>query len=292
MSNIGTKFNLANRFIFDPNTNSLVDKESDNEITYLGSNESRILRLLCDNPGEVITRNDLHDFVWRMQGFEVDDSSLTQAISTLRKALNDSTKSPQFVKTVPKRGYQLISSVEKTVPLMGGESKADDQIPTEEPAAIAEVEAAPTPAIDETEIKDSQETVEEPNQPKPVSSEKTDSKLVSRLLIALALFLPICAVLFTNPTTSEFRQIAVYDNTPVKTPANHPSLSMWNQSIEQCVKRYNESHKGSLAPKEVIATGGQDNSLVLNYIHSLDHSGENITLKIYVDQADISNVCQ
>lgn len=136
MSNIGTKFNLANRFIFDPNTNSLVDKESDNEITYLGSNESRILRLLCDNPGEVITRNDLHDFVWRMQGFEVDDSSLTQAISTLRKALNDSTKSPQFVKTVPKRGYQLISSVEKTVPLMGGESKADDQIPTEEPQPL------------------------------------------------------------------------------------------------------------------------------------------------------------
>ncbi|KOO12496.1 transcriptional regulator, partial [Vibrio xuii] len=84
MSNIGTKFNLANKFIVDPNTNSLVDKENNNETIHLGSNESRILRLLCDKPGEVITRNDLHDFVWRMQGIEVDDSSLTQAISTLR----------------------------------------------------------------------------------------------------------------------------------------------------------------------------------------------------------------
>ncbi len=31
MSNIGTKFNLANRFSFDPNTNSLVDRDNDNE---------------------------------------------------------------------------------------------------------------------------------------------------------------------------------------------------------------------------------------------------------------------
>lgn len=293
MSNIGTKFNLANRFIFDPNTNSLVDKENDNEIIYLGSNESRILRLLCDKPGEVITRNDLHDFVWRMQGFEVDDSSLTQAISTLRKSLNDSTKSPQFVKTVPKRGYQLISSVEKTVPLMGGEAKADEQRPTEDQASITEVEEVATQTIDSTESNDSHETVQEPNKPKSVSTEKADSnKLVTRLLIALALFLPICAVLLTNSTTSNFRQIAVYDNIPVKTPANHPSLSMWNQSIEQCVKRYNASHKGPFAPVEVIATGGQSDNLVLNYIHSLEHSGENITLKIYADQADLSNVCQ
>lgn len=113
MSHIGTKFILAEKFTFDPLSNTLIDKEDSEEIIRLGSNESRILWLLAQRPNEVISRNDLHDFVWREQGFEVDDSSLTQAISTLRKMLKDSTKSPQYVKTVPKRGYQLIARVKR-----------------------------------------------------------------------------------------------------------------------------------------------------------------------------------
>lgn len=118
MSNIGTKFVIAQRFVFDPNSNTLLDQAVNNEVTRLGSNESRILLLLSEKPNEVLTRNELHEFVWREQGFEVDDSSLTQAISTLRKMLKDSTKSPEFVKTVPKRGYQLICSVERINPLL------------------------------------------------------------------------------------------------------------------------------------------------------------------------------
>jgi len=85
MSNIGTKFNLANKFTFDPNTNSLIEKDNDVDIIRLGSNESRILLLLVEKPNLVVTRNELHDFVWREQGFEVDDSSLTQAIRNLSK---------------------------------------------------------------------------------------------------------------------------------------------------------------------------------------------------------------
>lgn len=160
MSNIGTKFNLANRFTFDPNTNSLTDRESDNELIRLGSNESRILLLLCEKPSEIVSRNELHDFVWRRQGFEVDDSSLTQAISTLRKLLNDSTKSPMYVKTVPKRGYQLICSVDRVTPLMSGndepqeepkEVSTEAETPVQEPAnvetATVQVESTAFPLL-------------------------------------------------------------------------------------------------------------------------------------------------
>ena len=59
MSNIGTKFNLANRFTFDPNTNSLVDKSNDNEVIRLGSNESRILLLLSEKPNDIVSRLSL-----------------------------------------------------------------------------------------------------------------------------------------------------------------------------------------------------------------------------------------
>ncbi len=112
------KFLIGKRFIFDPNDNSLIDKLENNELIRLGSNESRALSLLIEDPSVIITRQRIHDYVWREQGFEVDDSSLTQAISTLRKALKDSTKSPAFVKTVPKRGYQVIATVE---PYLGEE---------------------------------------------------------------------------------------------------------------------------------------------------------------------------
>lgn len=288
MSNIGTKFNLANRFTFDPNTNSLIDKETDNELIRLGSNESRILLLLCEKPSEIVSRNDLHDFVWRKQGFEVDDSSLTQAISTLRKLLKDSTKSPMFVKTVPKRGYQLICTVERTTPLMSGESDIEESVATDD---VEIVDIIDTETVAEAPVSPQAEEVQ---QPKPVEQPAPRSgwSLTSKIFLALALFLPLCVVLFTNPAESEFRELGVFGNTPVKTPINHPDLAQWYPSIKQCVKKYNETHIDDVAPIEVIATGGQNNQLVLNYIHSLDHSGQNITLRIFAEQEDLSKVCQ
>lgn len=287
MSNIGTKFNLANRFIFDPNTNSLTDKECENELIRLGSNESRILLLLCEKPSEIVSRNDLHDFVWRKQGFEVDDSSLTQAISTLRKLLKDSTKSPMFVKTVPKRGYQLICSVERTTPLMSGVNEV------EEPAtSVEEIDALISQPSESVKTEETVYAEPVPEVAAPTANENKSSQLITKVLVALALLLPLCVVLLSNPSESKFRQLAVYDNTPVKTPMNHPDLSRWYPSIEQCVKKYNETHTDELAPVEVIATGGQNNQLVLNYIHSLDNSGENVTLRIFAEQQDLSKVCQ
>ncbi|WP_260259111.1 winged helix-turn-helix domain-containing protein [Vibrio intestinalis] len=282
MSNIGTKFNLANTFTFDPNTNSLLEQQHE-EVIRLGSNESRILLLLCEKPNQVISRNDLHDFVWREQGFEVDDSSLTQAISTLRKLLKDSTKSPEFVKTVPKRGYQLICSVERTTPIMSGDESPLEQ--TEDEI----VESAPEPEINLAE--DIEREVEIP----AVAAEKNPANQKPRLIkaaIAIALALPLLALIVDRPIESQFRQLAVYDNVEVKTPVNHPDLSSWQPVIERCVNRYNHAHSGSVAPVEVIATGGQNNQLVLNYIHRLEHSGENVTVRIFSEQDNLADLCQ
>ncbi|UPQ88641.1 winged helix-turn-helix domain-containing protein [Vibrio sinaloensis] len=283
MSNIGTKFNLANRFTFDPNTNSLTDRESDNELIRLGSNESRILLLLCEKPSEIVSRNELHDFVWRRQGFEVDDSSLTQAISTLRKLLNDSTKSPMYVKTVPKRGYQLICSVERVTPLLSGNEEPQEE-PTE---ASLETE---TPAQEPANV-DAPTVQTEPAPITRSSPVKVSTSWGTKLLLLAALLLPICVLQFTNPAESEFRQLGVYDKVAVKTPLNHPDLTEWYPSIEQCVKSYNETHTGDKAPIEVIATGGQNSQLVLNYIHSLANSGESVTLRIVTEQTDLGTVC-
>ncbi|WP_373948423.1 transcriptional regulator [Vibrio pomeroyi] len=299
MSNIGTKFILAQRFVFDPNSNSLVDQMSDGEVVRLGSNESRILLMLSERPNEVITRNELHEYVWRDQGFEVDDSSLTQAVSTLRKMLKDSTKSPEFVKTVPKRGYQFIATVERSAPLSSNDQPVAAEItendvepiltfatPTATEEAITEtVESEPVAKVQETNVE------AEPARSPAATPVKSTNKWLTFWLLLIAFIMPILVLTFTNPAESEFKTLAEVDGVKVQSPVNHPDLSSWLPAIEKCVLRYNTNHTGMLKPTEVIATGGQTNNLALNYIHPQDYSSENVTLRIYANQSDVNDIC-
>lgn len=288
MSNTATKFILADRFTFDPTSNSLVDKEADNENVRLGSNESRILLLLSQRPNEVITRNELHDFVWREQGFEVDDSSLTQAVSTLRKMLKDSTKSPQFVKTVPKRGYQLIAEVEQ---LESDEPAhpADEQSDLLEFSDREVLTASPAPTLSPPASSHTTRHGVADNSPLAVLN-KCDLRV--KIMLIVAILLPLCVILFTSPSPSKLRQLAVYDDVPVSAPLNQPDLSAWMPLIESCIIKYAKLHPGEMAPKQVIATGGHNNQLVLNYIHAPQFSGQNITLRILSTEEDIDQICQ
>ncbi|HCG5093912.1 TPA: transcriptional regulator ToxR [Vibrio parahaemolyticus] len=292
MTNIGTKFLLAQRFTFDPNSNSLADQQSGNEVVRLGSNESRILLMLAERPNEVLTRNELHEFVWREQGFEVDDSSLTQAISTLRKMLKDSTKSPEFVKTVPKRGYQLICTVERLSPLSSDSSSIEVEEPASDnnDASTNEVETIVEPSLATT--SDAIVEPEAPVVPEKAPVASAVNPWIPRVILFWALLLPICVLLFTNPAESQFRQIGEYQNVPVMTPVNHPQINNWLPSIEQCIERYVKHHAEDSLPVEVIATGGQNNQLILNYIHDSSHSYENVTLRIFAGQNDPTDICK
>ncbi|MFA0087230.1 transcriptional regulator [Vibrio sp. 10N.261.51.F12] len=276
MSNIGTKFILGQRYIFDPNSNSLVDQTNNDEVVRLGSNESRILLLLAERPNEVVTRHELHEFVWRDQGFEVDDSSLTQAISTLRKMLKDPTKSPLFVKTVPKRGYQLISSVERSAPLSSIDLNNINEAPVAElPTELTETQ--PTSTSSQSAIA---------KEPAP----KTPPTVWG--MLALALLLPVLVLIGTNPAESSFRELAVVDNVRIVTPESHPDVSSWQPKIEQCVVKYIESHTAEKLPEQVIVTGDQGDQIALNFIHTMEHSSENVTMRIFTEQSDLSKVCE
>ncbi|MBW3694434.1 transcriptional regulator [Vibrio sp. T187] len=295
MSNIGTKFILAQRFVFDPNSNSLIDQTNDSEIVRLGSNESRILLMLSERPNEVITRNELHEYVWRDQGFEVDDSSLTQAVSTLRKMLKDSTKSPEFVKTVPKRGYQFIASVERSAPLS---SNDQTQVAVETSEPFESVDDVQPTSEQEPTVEVTQSESTEPEATKPSVTAQTETsdlktnKWTPRLVILAALLLPLLVLAFTNPAESKFRTLSEVDGVQILSPVSHPSLDSWLNSIETCVAQYNEDHPNERKPDQVIATGGQNNQVVLNYIHNQEHASENVTLRIFTEQSDLSSICK
>lgn len=299
MTGIGNKFLLGDRFTFDSISNTLIDNIFDDELVRLGSNESRILLLFCQRPNEVVSRNELYDFVWREQGFEVDDSSLTQAISTLRKQLKDSTKSPQFVKTVPKRGYQLISTVTDISELdvsddndLGNVEWGDGQeisSDVSDQAAQLEVETHLETDATDNSVSHEDEVTTVSQQP---SNTKRPIDLVTKLLFLFSVLLPIFAVMFTSPTQSEFRRLASYQGVMVDTPKNHPDLTEWLPSIELCINQYITQYQGEFALDKVIATGGHNDVLILNYIHKPEYSSANITLKIVANQDEINKVCQ
>ncbi|HEV7746115.1 MAG TPA: transcriptional regulator [Pyrinomonadaceae bacterium] len=67
-----------------------------------------ILVLLVENSGHVVTKEELLQTLWP-DSF-VEESSLTQNISLLRKALAENG-SPQYIETIPKRGYRFVAVV-------------------------------------------------------------------------------------------------------------------------------------------------------------------------------------
>lgn len=69
-----------------------------------------VLRILCENPGRIVTKEELFAAVW--PDVTVSDESLTRCVSDIRKALDD--KDQVIVKTIPGRGYALASSVDRT----------------------------------------------------------------------------------------------------------------------------------------------------------------------------------
>ena len=71
----------------------------------------RILRVLLERPGELVTREELQKRLWPADTFVDFDHSLGTAIGKLRQALGDSAQNPRFVETLGGRGYRFIAPV-------------------------------------------------------------------------------------------------------------------------------------------------------------------------------------
>jgi DNA-binding winged helix-turn-helix (wHTH) protein/TolB-like protein/Tfp pilus assembly protein PilF len=77
-----------------------------------------VLVALAGRAGEVVGREELLSAVW--PGVIVTDEVLTQVVIKLRKALGDTARNPEYIETIPKRGYRLIAVVRPA-----GDSPAD-----------------------------------------------------------------------------------------------------------------------------------------------------------------------
>ena len=71
----------------------------------------QILAMLLDQPGELVTRDDLKNKLWPGDTFVDFEHSLNAAVKRLRQALHDSAENPRFVETLARRGYRFIAQV-------------------------------------------------------------------------------------------------------------------------------------------------------------------------------------
>jgi DNA-binding winged helix-turn-helix (wHTH) protein/Tol biopolymer transport system component len=95
------------KFQIDALARTLRREES---IVKLNSRAFDVLLYLVQNPGKVLTRDELLRNVW--QDAFVDESSLPQTVSLLRRALEEKPGDHSYIVTVPGRGYQFASVVQ------------------------------------------------------------------------------------------------------------------------------------------------------------------------------------
>ena len=71
----------------------------------------RVLALLVDRAGQVVTREELQQKVWPTDAYVAFDQGLNNAIKKVRDALGDSADSPRFIETLARHGYRFVAPV-------------------------------------------------------------------------------------------------------------------------------------------------------------------------------------
>lgn len=111
----------------------------------------RVLCILLDRAGEVVSREELRQALWPADTYVEFEGSLNAALRRLRYALGDSADNPVFIETLPKRGYRFLA------PVAVKESTRDTSEPAETPTGTqiaardqpAESESVPLPYPEE-----------------------------------------------------------------------------------------------------------------------------------------------
>jgi serine/threonine protein kinase len=81
-------------------------------LTRLQEKPLRVLRLLVERGGELVTRDELQRKLWPNDTIVDFEHGINTAIKKLRQALADSPEVPTYIETVPRRGYRLMVPVE------------------------------------------------------------------------------------------------------------------------------------------------------------------------------------
>jgi len=86
--------------------------EPDSAKVLLREQPFRILRILVERQGQIVSRQEIRQILWPNDTFVDYDRSINVAMAILRKSLADDADHPKYIETLARRGYRLIAPVE------------------------------------------------------------------------------------------------------------------------------------------------------------------------------------
>ncbi len=99
-------------FTFFPTQDRLIHRDKSTESEHdvrLEPQISQLLHLLIQHQGNILSREAIMTAIW--QNRHVSDDALRAVVKKLRAALNDNARAPQYIKTLPMKGYVFIATV-------------------------------------------------------------------------------------------------------------------------------------------------------------------------------------
>ncbi len=108
---------------------------SGNTAVLLQEQPLRVLRILVENEGALVSREEIRKRLWPNDTIVEFEHSINAAINKLRKALGDPVAEPQYIQTVARRGYRLMVPVEWETPA-GNESSSGEISSSDDGAAV------------------------------------------------------------------------------------------------------------------------------------------------------------
>lgn len=91
--------------------------------TQLENRQAQLLKYFLENPNRKLDKQELFDRVW--QGRVVNEDALYVCIANLRKLLKDDSRNPQFIRTLPGKGYEFLVTPQRL------SLESDEAAPTE-----------------------------------------------------------------------------------------------------------------------------------------------------------------
>ena len=86
----------------------------------------QVLLALIEKQGEVVTREELRVRLWPADTHVNYDANVNTTVNKLRQALGDSSEKPQYIETIPRRGYCLITAPEcADAPMVSAVAQSD-----------------------------------------------------------------------------------------------------------------------------------------------------------------------
>ena len=114
-------------------------------LIHLQDQPFRVLEVLLERPGELVSRDELRNRLWPEDTFVDFDEGLNTAMKKLRYALGDSPESPRFVETIPRHGYCFIAPIT----ILHGEAQQDEVVSEPHGLEQASSESGPAEVIRE-----------------------------------------------------------------------------------------------------------------------------------------------